>query len=62
MRQTQHGDHRSDGGRGAALLLQTLLRDVEGLGREGGELVVDHPARGHERGGRDTHHVHGVLQ
>lgn len=62
VRQPQHGDHRGDGGRGTALLLQALLRDVEGLGREGGELVVDHPARGHQRGGRDAHHVHGVLQ
>ena len=59
--QTQHGDHGSHARRGTALLLEALLRDVEGLRSEGGELVVDEPAHAAQPVRGDAEHVHGVL-
>lgn len=60
--ETQHGDDGGDRGRRTALLLETLLRDVEGLGDEGAELVVNHPAHGGQGLRVDAQHVHGVLE
>lgn len=60
--EAQHGDHRGDRGRRRALLLEALLRDVERLGREGRELVVDHPARSGQRLRVDAQHIDGVLR
>lgn len=60
--QPQHGDHGGDGRRRRALLLQTLLRDVERLGNERRELVVDHPAHRGQPLRVDSHHVHRVLR
>ena len=62
MGESQHGDDGGDGGRGRAFLLQTLLRDVERLGDERRELVVDHPAHRRQRLRVDSHHVHRVLR
>ena len=60
-RQTQHRDHGGDRRRRTALLLQTLLRGVEGLGHVGAERVVNHPPHGGQRMQVDAHHVDCVL-
>ena len=60
-RQTQYRDHGGNRRRGTALLLQTLLRGVEGLGNVGAECMVDHPPHGRQRVQVDAHHVDGVL-
>ena len=59
--QSQNRDDRGHRGRRTALLLQTLLRDVERLRDERRELVVDHPPHRGNVLRSDAHHVHGVL-